>query len=1006
MTANDWTKPGPTWIHRGWTWIAALGLACSPIGLGGTVSTAARGGLCGGANIGGTVFSDYNSNGRRDVGELGVGGVPVSAYDAAGSLVDSASSGTNGSYVLDVPAGTGVRLEFTALPSGYFEGFAGQDSRGSVTFLQSPDCGRDFAVLRPHEHCQDEPDLATNCYVSGNQMNPDGDVLISFPYSAGGNQVPEVDQPAHVSEAVASQIGPTWGLAYHRASDSIFAAAFMKRHSAFGPGGTGAIYRIDRSAGRGGPVSVFLDLDDLFGAGTAGADPHPQGTNFQIDPNSWDPVGKVALGDLDLSEDEQTLWTINLADRRLYRIPIGSPPVPPQDPNEVDRFVIPLDQGDCPNPASDLRPFGIGIHEGNVYVGAVCTAQSQPQASPPPATSSQLRAYVYRLEPARGTFTLVLSFPLGYTRGCAVRQGLGQTAGCASANWRHWTDDFTVFTTPFSAQDGSGEVISPQPWFNDIEFDNGDMILGLRDRSADQLGLGQRSTDPNDARFYSGDSAGDLLRACQTAPGTWALESGGNCPPPRSGPDGDEYYFGEEHPFHEENSHGSLLQLAGRPEVVVTAYDPVFDTEQAFDGGILWMDNAAGFRIRSYRVFPGTQPFFGKAGGLGDLVALCRPAPLQIGTRVWNDADADGIQDGGEAGLSGVEVRLFLAADANSPLAVAFTDGLGEAFFDDSNVPGGIRSGTAYLLQVRNDVSPLSGAALSPADQGGNDLIDSDGMIGLGGFPEKQLTTGASGQSDHSVDFGFNGAITPLPSPTPTATPTPSPTPAGCQDERLLNGGFESFSTPTPPNPGDPFNWAQGPPEIPDRPICRVADCSPGANEGPRSGNGWAWLGRGRPGTNPATLNLIQQIVSIPPGIGRLSFWLRVSQVDTDPGISDFLRVTLGGTNNIVFERTESAGITGARGDGGSGYVQITAELGAFSSGRAQELLFTHVAFGPGVFNVNIDDVSVCADRQAPPISLSTEVSRVEVLAGLLLVLLVLAWLRPWRQQRRRTSGP
>ena len=40
---------------------------------------------------------------------------------------------------------------------------------------------------------------------------------------------------------------------------------------------------------------------------------------------------------------------------------------------------------------------------------------------------------------------------------------------------------------------------------------------------------------------------------------------------------------------------------------------------------------------------------------LGD----CPPATASVGDRVWNDADGDGVQDAGEAGINGVTVELL-----------------------------------------------------------------------------------------------------------------------------------------------------------------------------------------------------------------------------------------------------------------------------------------------------------------------------------------------------------
>ena len=80
-----------------------------------------------------------------------------------------------------------------------------------------------------------------------------------------------------------------------------------------------------------------------------------------------------------------------------------------------------------------------------------------------------------------------------------------------------------------------------------------------------------------------------------------------------------------------------------------------------------------------------------------------------LGDRVWEDLDGDGVQDGGEPGVDGVEVTLY-AADGTTVIATTTTAAGGAYLFADL-APGGYVVGFA---------AP-SGTTLSTPDLGGDD---------------------------------------------------------------------------------------------------------------------------------------------------------------------------------------------------------------------------------------------------------------------------------------------
>ncbi len=56
---------------------------------------------------------------------------------------------------------------------------------------------------------------------------------------------------------------------------------------------------------------------------------------------------------------------------------------------------------------------------------------------------------------------------------------------------------------------------------------------------------------------------------------------------------------------------------------------------------------------------------------MGDIELMCDPAPIEIGNRVWNDTDQDGVQDPGEAAIAGVSVQLV---KSGTVIATAMTN--------------------------------------------------------------------------------------------------------------------------------------------------------------------------------------------------------------------------------------------------------------------------------------------------------------------------------------------
>ena len=753
------------------------------------------------APITGNVFRDYNANGTRDITsdpnaaiDDGVRGVKVTAYDINNGQVGVASTDANGNYTL-TPGDSGAgpyRIEF-GLPIGFSDGPGGQHS--AVQFVAGGGSAS-LGIVAPGDYCQSDPLIVSNCYTFGYQLDPgepftdsnnnqqydggepfvdlntngqwnryaDAHAIIKFPASHS-EKLDGKDNLLPETLVAPPQVGTTYGLGWQSDRKQMYAGAFLKRHAGFGPHGTGAIYRIDTKTTPVG-VSLFADLNAIFGANTAGADPHP-GADLFADTASLNKIGKVALGDVDVSTDNRMLYAMNLADKTVYALPTF-PAVP--DAQNIKKFPVPISAiTNCL--ADDVRPFGLGTAiDGSLFVGGVCSAEASQK-------KELVRAYVWRLNPSDGTWSTIIDVQLTSVR----------------PFWKAWKDI-----------DNTGSYV--QPILSDIVFDGGDLVLGFRDRYGDQVPeTGKRIDAAPYARGY-----GDTLRACVgVLPGTWDLESKAHCgsittegltlgdaDPSFTYP---EYYF-EEYASDkglDESSNGGLAQIPGQPYVISTAYDPVvwdaagnwrFNRYNEF--GVQRYDNKTGKTVGSYAAY---QPIsmangtFGKAAGMGDIEALCDAGPIEIGNRVWIDENGDGLQGANEPPVSGVQVQLLYAdgapvKDATGAAAIATTNSSGEYYFqNDTRLPSradgsliyipsnpdasadmGLVPNTSYQIKLDVTQVALSLYELTGPNANGDsrDTIDSDGELDAARTSALiNMNTSAAGVNNHTYDFGFRAGV-------------------------------------------------------------------------------------------------------------------------------------------------------------------------------------------------------------------------------------------------------
>ncbi len=742
--------------------------------------------------IGGVAFNDLNNNGVIDDGLGGVLGLEVYLFEdngGASSFVAQTMTDANGSYSFStgVTSGTAYRVEFVR-PSGMIEDFTrhGTDNGTNVQFVNAPSCSVDVGLADPADYCEAQPFMYVSCYSFGAAENNSIDAIVGLPLNPStGPSDNGVIGGAVKHLANAEHVGSIYGMAYSKSKEMLYGAAYMKRHVGFGPGGTGAIYQIDPNASSPG-ASVLVDLNTLFGANTAGADPHPYGNtdtcpgcvtspgvpdNFncwQYDTLSWEAVGTISLGDIDASDDGEELFVMNLADKMLYRIDIDNPAA-------TTRYAFPEGDITCMS-GGEVRPFAVEFENNKVYVGAICDQ----------VNSSTAMLYVYELDLSTSTWRRVLE--ANYQR----------ASGSTYETFYSWGPFRTYLSGSVHYTNGN------HPLLSDISFDNDAMVLAIRDMTGDQYGNNAGRPDRACDLLWTA-SKGDIFRAGYN-PSTdqYEMESdatvngittgGLNFGYGLPGSGGvSSYYFEDIAPNGATQiALGGLAQLPGG-DLYISAYDVL----GLYDFGIAAFDNQTGARAQSYQMSTNTNTLtgFGKANGLGDLEFGCEEAPVEIGNRVWYDANENGIQDVTEAGIPGITIVLYNSQ--GDSVSTQITDGLGEYYFSDLTMGDStLRANETYYIVVQGaEYNPstnvlLDSLILTDPNIGqapNTDINDSDAVIGESpnpswtvDYPFIEITTGNYGESNHNADFGFKSCF-------PDANPATLTT---CDNSNMTGSGL------------------------------------------------------------------------------------------------------------------------------------------------------------------------------------------------------------------------
>jgi trimeric autotransporter adhesin len=389
--------------YVGATVAAALVVASGSVGVVSHVAQAAPTtvGTITGAGYGGVtrsgVFRDIDSDGTWDAGEPGQSGITVTATCVADTGTDtgpfddvygpatSTTTAADGSFTLSGADVRGLcRVEFaipTALQTFLQPGVATiavASPNSAGTHVQFVDATLNptvtTAVHNPGDHTglSSTPDVATGRSIPGaasaaaNNIAATYDTVLRTDYALG----------APTAVAQGEESGSIWGIAWEPATESIFAAAVVKRHSGLLAGGPDAIYAYGASvpAGWATPfTSVDTDAGAVANDAVRGLG---DGSAPSDDDDAFALAGTLGWGDLDISEDGRTLYGVNLKDKTVQPIDIAT---------KAAGTAISIPTPACTNGAA--RPWGLEVNDGLIYAGVVCDAAT--------GTAADLAAFVF-----------------------------------------------------------------------------------------------------------------------------------------------------------------------------------------------------------------------------------------------------------------------------------------------------------------------------------------------------------------------------------------------------------------------------------------------------------------------------------------------------------------------------------------------------------------------------------------------------------------------------------
>ena len=738
---------------------------------------------CGNGDAGGTVYLEIPANGananiygQRDANEQGLLGITVDLYDSQGNH-STTTTDANGEWLFSNP-NFPVRVEFTWTQDWLKSGHGVANT--PVRFIAATDCAVDFGLQDPNDYSDTPiPNYVANIKITGDASARTDATIQTIHYqwtgmnenykTAANNQG---TAPAPSDDATIDQIGANWAKTFQKSKQRMFLPTVLWRHASFIQGtDIGNIFVMDYSGSTPQVVGNFdlqgvtpinggadIDLGFVCRSATCASNSGNTGiaadyiiseSSTNIDLDAFTKVAKMGFGGVDMDNNTETLWAINMNQKGILKVDVSGDLA--SMPNHVSQFLIDNIPGLPSVVGGELRPWAITVHQGRGYLGLVNDGISSQDIH-------NMSAYVlsFDLQDPMAGFTTEQTIALDYNKD--------------GEDWHPWMETYNPGTNGFWQY-------YPQPILSDIDFDElGNMYLAFADRFGLQTGFytGEPISGTTETNEHH-RSKGEILKLCKT-PTSYDLEGTGTCP-------GGEFFDDESGDAQNDGSNGALAIIPGSNQLILQIMDPhpsgVTGEDYWTSHGTNTLNTTTG-EIENYYTFAlGAKPFSGKGVGMGDIEFLTDHAPIQISNRVWDDADEDGIQDPDEAGIQDVSVDLL---DNGTVIATATTDADGMVYFSSDpygtntanqiyNLP--ITNNKAYTLQIANATGSNQQAALAGKEltamhvgEGNNtEKSDSDGLQDNTSAVVNISDTDIPiyGANLNSMDFGFKPAASPLP---------------------------------------------------------------------------------------------------------------------------------------------------------------------------------------------------------------------------------------------------